>query len=73
MSACCEFFFFYQFEVSATGRSLVQKNPTEYGVSECDKKHIEMAKAYYGCRSLSKNTLFKTPLRNLFLFISPIQ
>ena len=27
---CC------QFEVSAAGRSLVQRTPTEYGVSECD-------------------------------------
>ena len=27
---CC------QVEVSATGRSLVQRNPTESGVSECD-------------------------------------
>jgi hypothetical protein len=29
--ACC------QVEVSETGRSLVQKNPTKYGVSECDR------------------------------------
>ena len=25
-----------QVEISATGRSLVQRSPTEYGVSECD-------------------------------------
>jgi hypothetical protein len=29
---CC------QVEVSATGRSLVQRSPTECGVSECDRK-----------------------------------
>jgi hypothetical protein len=28
---------FCQVEVSATGRSLVQMNPTECGVSECDR------------------------------------
>jgi hypothetical protein len=27
---CC------QVEVSASGRSLVQRNPVDYGVSECD-------------------------------------
>jgi len=26
----------YQVETSATGRSLIQRIPTEYGVSECD-------------------------------------
>ena len=30
-SRCC------QVEVSATGRSLVQRSPTECGVSECDR------------------------------------
>jgi hypothetical protein len=30
MSVCC------QVEVSATGRSLVQRSPTDCGVSECD-------------------------------------
>jgi hypothetical protein len=29
---CC------QVEVSATGRSLVQRSPTECGVSECDRE-----------------------------------
>jgi len=37
MSVCCEFVC-RQLEDSATGRSLVQRSPTECGVSECDLK-----------------------------------
>ena len=35
---CC------QVEVSATGRSLVQRSPTECGVSECDVETLTMRK-----------------------------
>ena len=35
---CC------QVEVSASGRSLVQRSPTEYGVSECDLGTLTMRK-----------------------------
>jgi len=31
-----EMFFFFQAEVSTTGRSLAQRSPTECGTSECD-------------------------------------
>jgi len=34
MSVSCDYVF-CQIEVSAMGRSLVQRSPTEYGVSEC--------------------------------------
>jgi len=33
---------FCQAEVSATGRSFVQKSPTECGVSECDPESSKM-------------------------------
>jgi len=35
MCVCCEC---CHAEVSATGRSLVQRSPTECGVSECDRE-----------------------------------
>ena len=35
---------FVQVEVSATGRSLVQRSPTECGVSECDGEESVMGK-----------------------------
>jgi hypothetical protein len=33
-------------EVSATGRLLVQKNPTECGVSECDREASTMRRPW---------------------------
>jgi hypothetical protein len=36
MSVSCKFCVYCQVEVSATDRSLVQRSPTECGVSECD-------------------------------------
>jgi hypothetical protein len=38
MSVCCDIYF--QVEVSATGRSFVQRSPTEFGVSECVSRLI---------------------------------
>ena len=35
---------FCQVEVSATGRTLVQKSPTDCGVSECDLEISAMSK-----------------------------
>jgi hypothetical protein len=37
---CC------QIEVSATGRSLVQMSPTEFGVSECDREASILKRAW---------------------------
>jgi hypothetical protein len=37
MDMSCEYVCF-QVEVSVTGRSLVQRSPTECGVSECDRE-----------------------------------
>jgi hypothetical protein len=37
---CC------QVEVSATGRSLVQRSPTDCGVSECDQVEINNLDTY---------------------------
>ena len=37
---CC------QVEVSATSRSLVQRNPTECGVSECDREPLVMGRPW---------------------------
>jgi hypothetical protein len=48
---CC------QVEVSATGWSLVQRSPTECGVSECDREasRTEVALApLRGCRAIGK-------------------
>ena len=36
MSVYCEFCVCCQVDVSATGRLLVQRSPTECGVSKCD-------------------------------------
>jgi hypothetical protein len=32
----------YQVQVSVTGRSVIQRSPTEYGVSECNRKALKM-------------------------------
>jgi hypothetical protein len=47
---CC------QVEVSATGRSLVQRNPTESGVSECDREALIMSRPWLtrGCYTMQK-------------------
>jgi hypothetical protein len=36
---CC------QIEVSALGRSLVQRSPTDYGVTECDREALKNEEA----------------------------
>ena len=38
MFVCCEYCFLCEVEVSASGLSLVQRSPTECGVSGCDRK-----------------------------------
>jgi len=49
---------FCQVEVSATGRSLVQRNPTDSGVSEFDTKTTEIRRPYATrLLSLEKNIL----------------
>jgi hypothetical protein len=49
---CC------QVEVSATGRSLVQRSLTECGVSECDREASIMRRPWpiRGCRANGKKT-----------------
>jgi hypothetical protein len=42
ITACCESSVRCQVEVSATGRSLVQRSPTECGVSQFDLKTSTM-------------------------------
>jgi hypothetical protein len=37
MTVSCECCVFCQVKVSASGRSLVKRSPTECGVSECDQ------------------------------------
>ena len=57
---CC------QVEVSATGRSLVQRIPTECGVSECDLETSRMDAPYiyiYDISSLRVNDLTLILLR----------
>ena len=48
--ACC------QVEVSVTGQSLVQRSPTESGVSECDLETLTVRRPYptRGCRAMKK-------------------
>ena len=43
-------------DVSATGRSLVQRSPTECGVSECDLEISTMRRSRLtgGCRTMKK-------------------
>jgi hypothetical protein len=50
---CC------QVEVSATGCSLVQRSPTEYGVSECDREASIMRRPWptRGCCTIEKKYL----------------
>jgi hypothetical protein len=54
-----------QVEVSATGGSLVQRSPTECGVSECDREASTMRRPWptRGCRATKKKTA-------VWLFIS---
>jgi hypothetical protein len=46
----------FQVEVSATGRSLVQRSPIESGVSECDLETSKMRRprTYLGCCATGK-------------------
>jgi hypothetical protein len=41
-----------QVDVSATGRSLVQRSPTSFGVSECDREALIMRRPWpiRGCQ-----------------------
>ena len=52
---CC------QVEVSATGWSLVQRSPTECGVSECDREASIMRRPRptRGCCAMKKKVLMK--------------
>jgi hypothetical protein len=56
MSVSCECFC-CQVEVSATGRSLVQRDPTECGVSECDggTSTTRSPRSTRGCRVMKKS------------------
>ena len=50
MSVVC-----YPVEVSATGRSLSQRNPTECGVSECDRGTLQTKpRPTRGCSAMRK-------------------
>jgi hypothetical protein len=51
---CC------QVEVSATGWSLVQRSPTECGVSECDREASIMRRPrpQRGCRAIGKKCIY---------------
>jgi hypothetical protein len=53
MSVCCEC---CQVEVSATGWSLLQRSPTECGVSECDRDASIMRRPRppRSCRAIEK-------------------
>ena len=71
----------YQVEVSASGRSFVQKSPTECCVSECDRETSTVTRPWptRGCRAMKEknyttydffyiNGLVMTELvRNMFL------
>jgi hypothetical protein len=48
----------YQEEVSATGSSLVQRSPTECGVSKCDREASIMRRPWptRGCCTMEKNS-----------------
>jgi len=53
----------WQVEVSVTGRSLVQRSPTEYGVTVCDHEASTMRSLWPtgGCRAI-RNTLHQLTL-----------
>jgi len=48
--ACCDV------EVSASGRSLVWRSPTECGLSVCDIETFINEEAHEGCRIVTRNT-----------------
>ena len=53
---------YFHVEVSASGRSLIQRIPTKRGVSECDREITTMKRhwASSGCGAVEKNTFFRT-------------
>jgi hypothetical protein len=61
---CC------QVEVSPTGWFLVQRSPTECGVSECDRKTSknEAALVHYGLSSHWKKILLRISKKNIVYF-----
>ena len=59
-------------EVSATGWSLIQRNPTKFGVSECDHEASTMKRPWptRGCHAMGKKTLgTSSPCRAAVLWI----
>jgi hypothetical protein len=56
MSVCCECCVMCHVEVFATGWSLVQRSPTECGVSECDREASLVRRPWptRGCRAIAK-------------------
>src|SRR5262245_49125207 len=57
---CC------QVEVSATGRSLVQRSPTDCGVSECDQVKINNLDTY--CEQVGRRGKDYKTRRIIFIF-----
>ena len=55
-------------EVSATGRSLIQSSPTEYGASQCDLETSTMSKPRPtgGCRAMKKKYIKYADRINMF-------
>jgi hypothetical protein len=56
MDVCLLWVLCCQVEVSATSSSLVQRSPTDCGVSECDREALKNEAAYApkGCRAIEK-------------------
>ena len=59
MSVSCEFYVFCQVQVSASGWSLVQRTPTECGVSEWDNESSTMMRPWptMGCCAMVKKNV----------------
>jgi hypothetical protein len=59
MFVYCVCVVFCQVEVSARGRSLIQRSRTVYGVSDCDRKASTMRRPWpiLGCRAMGGDGL----------------
>jgi hypothetical protein len=63
-----------QVEISVTGRSVIQRSRTEFGVSECDTEASTMRRLYptMGCRAMNKKIRKFKPVETAVFLDSPV-
>jgi hypothetical protein len=68
----CVLWVWCQAEVSASCRSLIQRSPTDFGVSECDREASIMRRPWpnMGCCVMEKKLLWNRSLKNHYVLVN---